>query len=122
MLQSMCNTAEVVNDLVAAVDKLEAKVFKIFIELDKLKETVEQQQAMIAGPLKIFVDHAPEFERLLSTGFLYSVNKEVAQNKRHIEALADEIVRDKLDKALDDVSDRLKDTILEKIEKQSALW
>lgn len=122
MAQNKCNTAEVVNDLVAAVDKLEAKVFKLFLELDKLKETVEQQQATIAGPLRMFADHAPEFERLLSTGFLYSVNKEVAQNKRHIEALADEIVRDKLDKVLDDVSDRLKDTILEKIEKQSALW
>ena len=102
MLQNMCNTAEVVNDLVAAVDKLEAKVFKLFLELDKLKEIVEQQQSTIAGPLRMF--------------------EEVAQNERHIEALADKIVRDKLDKALDDVSDRLKDTILEKIEKQAALW
>lgn len=122
MVQNKRNTAEVVNDLVAAVNKLESKVCKIFIELDKLKQAVEHQQAMIDGPLKIFVDHEPEFKRLLSTGFLQSVNKEVAQNKRHIEALADEIIRDKLDKALDDVSDRLKDTILEKIEKQSALW
>lgn len=122
MAQNNRDTAEIVSDLIAAVNKLESKVFKLFIEFDKLKETVEQQQAMIAGPLKMFADHAPAFERLLSTGFLYSVNKEVAQNKRHIEALADEIVRDKLYKALDDVSDRLKDTILEKIEKQSALW
>ena len=122
MAQNKCNTAEVVNDLVAAVDKLEAKVFKLFLELNKLKETVEQQQATIAGPLQVFIDHEPEFKRLLSTGFLQSVNKEVAQNKRHIEALADEIIRDKLDKALDEVSDKLKDAILEKIEKQSALW
>lgn len=122
MIQNKRNSAEVIGDLVAAVNKLESKVFKIFIELDKLKQAVEQQQAMIAGPLKIFVDHEPEFKRLLSTGFLQSVNKEVAQNKRHIEALADEIIRDKLDKALDEVSDKLKDAILEKIEKQSALW
>lgn len=122
MIQNKRNTAEVVNDLVAAVNKLESTVFKIFIELDKLKQAVEQQQAMVAGPLKIFADHEPEFKRLLSTGFLQSVNKEVAQNKRHIEALADEIIRDKLNKALDEVSDKLKDAILEKIEKQSALW
>lgn len=118
MIQNKRNTAEVVNDLVAAVNKLESTVFKIFIELDKLKQAVEQQQAMVAGPLRIFADHAPEFERLLSTGFLQSVNKEAAQNKRHIEALADEIIRDKLDKA----SDKLKDDVLEKIEKRSALW
>ena len=48
--------------------------------------------------------------------------EEVAQNERHIETLADSIIRDKLDKALDDVSDKLKTAILEKIEKQSALW
>lgn len=83
-----CNTAEVVNDLVAAVDKLEAKVFKLSIELDKLMRMFEG----------------------------------VAQNERHIETLADSIIRDKLDKALDDVSDKLKTAILEKIEKQSALW
>lgn len=118
MAQNNRDTAEIVSDLIAAVNKLETKVFKLFIEFDKLKETVEQQQAMIAGPLKMFADHAPAFERLLSTGFLYSVNKEVAQNKRHIEALADEIIRDKLDKA----SDKLKDDVLEKIEKRSALW
>lgn len=97
-----CNTAEVVNDLVAAVDKLEAKVFKLFIELDKLKEIVEQQQATIAGPLMMF--------------------EEVAQNERHIETLADEIIRDKLDKAIDEISDKLKDAILDKIRKQSMLW
>lgn len=118
MIQNKCNTAEVVNDLVAEVDKLKSTVFKICIELDKLKQVMEHQQAMITGPLRMFADHAPEFERMLSTGFLYSVNKEVAQNKRHIEALADEIIRDKLDKA----SDKLKDDVLEKIEKQSALW
>lgn len=117
-----CNTAEVVNDLVAAVDKLEAKIFKLFLELDKLKEAVEQQQALTTGPLLVFINHESEFKRLLSTGFLQSVNKEVAQNKRHIEALADEIIREKLDKALDEISDKLKDVILEKIEKQSALW
>ena len=102
MLQNNGNTAEVVNDLVDAVNKLEVKVFKLFLELDKLKETVEQQQATIAGPLRMF--------------------EEVAQNERHIETLADSIIRDKLDKALDDVSDKLKTAILEKIEKQSALW
>ena len=122
MLQNNGNTAEVVGDLIAAVNKLESKVFKIFIELDKLKEAVEQQQAMTTGPLQVFIDHEPEFKRLLSTGFLQSVNKEAAQNKRHIEALADEIIRDKLDKAIDEVSDKLKDAILEKIEKQSTLW
>ena len=122
MIQNKRNTAEVIGDLVAAVNKLEAKVFKLFLELDKLKETVEQQQATIAGPLRLFADHEPEFKRLLSTGFLQSVNKEVAQNKRHIEALADEIIREKLDKAIDEVSDKLKDDVLEKIEKQSALW
>lgn len=41
MLQNNGNTAEVVGDLVAAVNKLEVKVFKLFLELDKLKETVE---------------------------------------------------------------------------------
>lgn len=102
MAQNERSTAEVVNDLVAAVNKLESKVFKLFIELDKLKEIVEQQQAMIAGPLRMF--------------------EEVAQNERHIETLTDEIIRGKLDKALDEVSDKLKDAILEKIEKQSALW
>lgn len=102
MLQNNGNTAEVVNDLVAAVNKLEVKVFKLFLELDKLKETVEQQQATIAGPLRTF--------------------EEVAQNERHIETLADSIIREKLDKALDEISDKLKDVILEKIEKQSALW
>ena len=122
MLQNNGNTAEVVNDLVAAVNKLEAKVFKLFLELDKLKEAVEQQQALTTGPLLVFINHEPEFKRLLSTGFLQSVNKEVAQNKQHIEALADEIIRDKLDKAIDEISDKLKDDVFEKIEKQSALW
>lgn len=102
MLQNNGNTAEVVNDLVDAVNKLEVKVFKLFLELDKLKETVEQQQATIAGPLRVF--------------------EEVAQSERRIETLADGIIRGKLDKALDDVSDKLKTAILEKIEKQSALW
>lgn len=41
MIQNKRNTAEVVGDLVAAVNKLESKVFKIFIELDKLKQAVE---------------------------------------------------------------------------------
>lgn len=122
MAQNKRDTAEIVDKLAVSLAKLETKVFKIFIELDKLKQAVEQQQAMIDGPLKIFVDHEPGFRRLLSTGFLCSVNEEVAQNKRHIEALADEIIRDKLDKAFDEVSDKLKDAILEKIEKQSALW
>lgn len=122
MVQNKRNTDEIVDKLAVSLAKLETKVFKIFIELDKLKQAVEQQQAMIAGPLKIFADHQPEFERLLSTGFLQSVNEEVAQNKRHIEALADEIVRDKLDKAIDEASDKVKDAVLEKIEKQSALW
>lgn len=102
MLQNNGNTAEVVNDLVDAVNKLEVKVFKMFLELDKLKEIIEQQQSTIAGPLRMF--------------------EEVAQNERHIENLADEIIRSKLDKALDAVSDKLKTAILEKIEKQSALW
>ena len=102
MLQNNGNTAEVVNDLVDAVNKLEVKVFKLFLELDKLKEIVEQQQSTIAGPLRM--------------------SEEVAQNERHIENLADEIIRGKLDKALDEVSDKLKAAILEKIEKQSALW
>lgn len=102
MLQNDGNTAEVVNDLVDAVNKLEVKVFKLFLELDKLKEIIEQQQSTIAGPLRMF--------------------EEVAQNERHIETLADEIIRDKLDKAIDEISDKLKDAILDKIRKQSMLW
>ena len=122
MAQDKRSTVEMVDDLADSASKLWSKFFKLSSELDKLKEAVEQQQALTTGPLQVFIDHEPEFKRLLSTGFLQSVNKEVAQNKRHIEASADEIIRDKLDKAIDELSDKLKDAILEKIEKQSALW
>lgn len=79
-----------------------------------LTEGLQHIQELIKGPLHIYIDHYPEFHRMLSDGLL--------QYQDEIETVTERFLREKFGEALDTVAEDMKNEILRKIQKQSALW
>ena len=79
-----------------------------------LREGLQHIHELIKGALHIYIDHYPEFHRMLSDGLL--------QYQDEIETVTERFLREKFGEALDTVGEDMKNEIVGKIQKESALW
>lgn len=79
-----------------------------------LTNSLYNVQAILDGPFRFFLDHYSDFQSMIV--------RENTQSQDEIGTVAERFLRKKMSEAFDTVAEDMKNEILQKIQKQSALW